>query len=118
MHTCFRLMKGRATFFLPETIVASYLHLMVLFFKMLLNHSIKLTFFQSIFFLVKWNCGNCINYDLPMLVRIECIYIVNESTLRLHFDYGISDSLYNYLHKCVIYIYVSAIWSLCVQALL
>ena len=36
--TCFRLKKGRATFFLPETIVASFLHLMVLFFKVLLSH--------------------------------------------------------------------------------
>ena len=35
---CFRLKKGRAAFFRPETIVASFLHLMVLFFKMLLNH--------------------------------------------------------------------------------
>ena len=31
--TCFRLTKGLATFFRPETIVASFLHLMVLFFK-------------------------------------------------------------------------------------
>ena len=31
--TCFRLTKGRATFFRPETIVASFLHLMVLFSK-------------------------------------------------------------------------------------
>ena len=33
MLTCFRLTKGRATFFRPETIVASFLHLMVLFSK-------------------------------------------------------------------------------------
>ena len=37
--TCFRLKKGRVPFFRPETIVASFLHLMVLFFKALLNHS-------------------------------------------------------------------------------
>ena len=37
--TCFRLTKGRATFFRPETIVANFLHPMVLFFKVLLNHS-------------------------------------------------------------------------------
>ena len=42
--TCFRLMKGRATFFQPETIVASFLHLMVLLFKVLLNHSSKCHF--------------------------------------------------------------------------
>ena len=39
--TCFRLKKSRATFFRPETIVASFLHLMVLFFKALLNYSSK-----------------------------------------------------------------------------
>ena len=36
--TCFRLTKGRATYFLPETIVVSFLHLMVLLFKVLFNH--------------------------------------------------------------------------------
>ena len=30
--TCFRRTKGRATYFRPETIVESFLHLMVLFF--------------------------------------------------------------------------------------
>ena len=37
MLTCFHLKKGRATFFRPETIVKSFLHLMVLFFKVLLK---------------------------------------------------------------------------------
>ena len=37
--TCFRLKKGRAMFFWPETIVTSFLHLMVLFFKVLLNQA-------------------------------------------------------------------------------
>ena len=37
--TWFRLKEGRDTFFQPETIVASFLHLMVLFFKVLLNNS-------------------------------------------------------------------------------
>ena len=36
--------KGRAMFFWPETIVASFLHLMVLLFKVLLNHSSKRQF--------------------------------------------------------------------------
>ena len=36
--TCFRLAKGRASFFRPETIVTSFLHLMVSSFKVLLNH--------------------------------------------------------------------------------
>ena len=35
--TCFRLTKDRATYFRPETIVVSFLHLMVLLFKVLLN---------------------------------------------------------------------------------
>ena len=39
--TCFRLTKGRATYFQLETIVASVLHLMVLLFKVLFNHSWK-----------------------------------------------------------------------------
>ena len=33
MLTCFRLTKGCGTFFRPETIVASFLHLMVVFWK-------------------------------------------------------------------------------------
>ena len=39
-----RLMKGHAMFFRPETSVASFLHLMVLFFKVLLNHTSKCRF--------------------------------------------------------------------------
>ena len=37
---CFRLTKC-ATFFRPETIVASFLHLMVSFYKMIINHTLK-----------------------------------------------------------------------------
>ena len=45
--TCYRLTKGRATFFQPETIVVSFLHFMVLSFK-------------GSYFLVKTNvCHNC-----------------------------------------------------------
>ena len=36
--TCFCLKKGRATFFWPETIVARFLHFMVLLPKVLFNH--------------------------------------------------------------------------------
>ena len=39
--TCYRLMKGRATFYRPETIVASLFLLMVLSFKVILNHTSK-----------------------------------------------------------------------------
>ena len=43
--TCFRLTKGRATFFWPKTIVkASFLHLMVLLSKVSLNHFWKRQF--------------------------------------------------------------------------
>ena len=42
IYTCFRMKKDRATFFRSETIVASFLHLMVLFFKVLLNHTLVL----------------------------------------------------------------------------
>ena len=44
LPVCFHLMKGRAMYFRPETIVASFLHLMVLLFKMLLNHTSKCQF--------------------------------------------------------------------------
>ena len=37
---CFRLKKGRVTFFWPETIVANFLHSMVLLHKVLFNHTI------------------------------------------------------------------------------
>ena len=39
--TCFRLTKGRATYFRPETTVANFFHLMVFLFKVLFNHSWK-----------------------------------------------------------------------------
>ena len=42
--TCFRMTMGRATFFWHETIVASFLHLMVLFFKVMFNHASKRQF--------------------------------------------------------------------------
>ena len=41
--TCFRLTKGRNAYFRPKTIVANFLHLIVLLFKMLFNH-IRLSF--------------------------------------------------------------------------
>ena len=43
--TCFRLTNGRATYFRPETIVASFLHHMVFLFKVLFNHSLQIFFF-------------------------------------------------------------------------
>ena len=42
--TCYRLTKGRATFYRPETIVASLLLLMVLSFKEILKHTSKRLF--------------------------------------------------------------------------
>ena len=44
MLTCFRLTKDCATFFWPETIIANFLHLMVLFYKVIFNHSSKRQF--------------------------------------------------------------------------
>ena len=41
VFTCFRMMKGRATFFPPETIVVSFLHLMMLFYKVIFNYTLK-----------------------------------------------------------------------------
>ena len=37
--TFFRLTKGCATYFRPETIVTSFLHLMLLFYKVIFNHT-------------------------------------------------------------------------------
>ena len=37
--SCFHCKKGRVTFFRPEKIVASFLHLMVLFFKVISIHT-------------------------------------------------------------------------------
>ena len=42
--TCFRLTTGRPTFYPPETIVASFLHLMVLFLKVVFKHTSKRQF--------------------------------------------------------------------------
>ena len=42
--TCFRLTTGRPTFYPPETIVASFLHLMVLFLKLIFNYALKRQF--------------------------------------------------------------------------
>ena len=47
--TCFRLTKGRATFFRPETIVASFLHLMALFFKVIFQRYFKRQFVVLLF---------------------------------------------------------------------
>ena len=48
--TCFRLTKDPAIFFRPETIVASFLRLMVLFFKVIFNHkSVLNTIFVLMF---------------------------------------------------------------------
>ena len=44
MLACFRLTKGRATFFQLEIIVASFLHLMLLLYKVILNHTSKRQF--------------------------------------------------------------------------
>ena len=43
---CFRLKKGRATIFRPETIVASFLHSMVLLPKVLFNHKRQSLFYK------------------------------------------------------------------------
>ena len=41
MLTCFSLMMGRDTFCPLETIAASFLHLTVLFFKVIFNHTVR-----------------------------------------------------------------------------
>ena len=44
VFTCFRRTDDRITLFRPETIVASFLHLMMLFYKVIMNHSSKRQF--------------------------------------------------------------------------
>ena len=44
---CFRLTKSRAMYFRPETILASFLHVMVLLFKVLFNHLRYISYFQN-----------------------------------------------------------------------
>ena len=51
--TCFRLKKGRATFFRPETIVASFLHSMVLLPKVLLNHSLVVDEQKNVYHIIR-----------------------------------------------------------------
>ena len=70
---CFRLKKGRDTFFRPETIVASFLHFMVFLPKVLFNHVTMYlhTEFewnsQSNFFQIRWseNLNWDIKFGLP-----------------------------------------------------
>ena len=59
--TCLRLMKGRATFFWPETIVASFLHCMVLLPKVLFNHAF-------IVFRLHWLWNN---YDIGLFLPLK-----------------------------------------------
>ena len=42
--TCSRLTKGRATFFQAQLFLASFLHLLMLFFKMIFSHTSKRQF--------------------------------------------------------------------------
>ena len=60
--TCFRLKKGRATFFRPETIVESFLHLMVIQ-KILLSGSLFLSYM----------CSTCLT-SFPMYADPSPIY--------------------------------------------
>ena len=50
MLTYFRLTKGRVMVFRPETIVVSFLHLMVFIYKVFLNHVPVVYFFRIFFF--------------------------------------------------------------------
>ena len=52
--TCYRLKKGRATFYRPETIVLSLLFLMVLSFKVIFNHISKCQFVVLHFCKIGW----------------------------------------------------------------
>ena len=59
--TCFRLKKGRATFFRPKTIVACFLHLMMLFLIVIFNHVHLIFHLTSKLFSY---CNYCILFNL------------------------------------------------------
>ena len=76
--TCFRLMKGLATYFRPETIVAKFLHLMVLRSSLwcFINIIHIYNFSKSVSF-------NCIaNKIFHVIFFLEVIYI---SPSKMHF---------------------------------
>ena len=53
-------MKGRVTFFLPKTIAASFLHLIVLLYEVRMNHNSKRQFVVILCFIFKWICRVCL----------------------------------------------------------
>ena len=73
---CFHLMKYRATYFQTETIVASFLHLMVLLFKVLLNHASKRQFLSLHCYIFKatdiLNQSPNTNYCRKKLLSVFC----------------------------------------------
>ena len=96
--TCFRLKKGRAAFFRPETIVASFLHLMVLFFKVLLNHSSKRQFL-----VLHWHLLNFFFFSELLLP------ITNTSHLKKWRKRWKGSYISQYIHLSVVFINLSLI---------
>ena len=61
--TCFWLTKGRVTFFRPATIVARFLHLIVLFYKIIINYTSKRQF------VVLLCCTNILTFEIVLTKR-------------------------------------------------
>ena len=70
--TCFHLTKGRATYFRSKTLVASFLHLMVLLFKVLS------CLYYNIFIVTSVSCtgSDVIYYRLKWKLFISCCFIL------------------------------------------
>ena len=102
--TCFRLKKGRDTYFRPETIVASFLHSMVLLPKVLSNHFWKRQFVvlhchthasdswtYAIFMLriVKFTSAvtngtiSLQNSQIGIIMYFYCIYLISLSLIEI-----------------------------------
>ena len=98
--TYFPLTKGRATFFRPETIVVSFLHLMVLFYKVIFNHTSKCHFVVLLFFMtimvVLTLCNNLFSFQDRNRFSYTTI-IISVSLLEFYTDFIILNAKFNFI---------------------
>ena len=111
--TCFHLTKGRATFFRSKTIFACFLHLIVLLFKVLLNHIFLLYKFCPQIRAFAWTL--CIHrnmllwrlpilFDLPKNLQILIDYMVHVF-LHPNFMLDRERNYFNLYHKIKIILF-------------
>ena len=82
MLTCFHLTKGRAIFFRPETIVASFLHLMALFFNVMVNHTSKHQFVTLLCRI--WRGIFLICFSLSWKIEIKEFHFLKNKIFKLY----------------------------------